>query len=60
MTCPRCRSKNTYVKDTRGSDTELVQRRRVCADCGLSFWAYELAYEQYKPDILKPRKQSAE
>ena len=56
MTCPKCGSTNTYVKDTRGNDTEMVQRRRICADCDLRFWSYELAYEKYKPDVIKPRK----
>jgi transcriptional regulator NrdR family protein len=56
MICPECGSVNVYIKETRGNDSPVVQRRRLCEDCRLSFWTLEIAY----PDLKKPRKTKEE
>ena len=52
MICPECGSENVYVKETRGSDTATVERRRVCEVCRLSFWTYEKWYT----DLRRPKE----
>ena len=44
MICPKCKSLNVYVTDTRGNDTNTVDRRRKCADCQYAFWTHEEMY----------------
>ena len=51
MTCPECKGLNVYIKETRGNETSVVRRRRLCADCRLSFWTFEMVY----PDLKKPK-----
>ncbi len=42
MKCPFCGSKDTSVKDSRGSDSGLsIRRRRICPECNARFSTYE-------------------
>ena len=54
--CPECGSENTYIKETRGNDTSVTNRRRLCADCRFSFWTFETVY----PDFKKPKPKKPE
>ena len=51
MICPECGSQKVYIRETRGNDTRTVERRRVCEDCRLGFWTYEVIY----PDLRRPK-----
>ena len=50
--CPECGSQNVFIKDTKGNDSKVVQRRRFCENCKLSFWTHEEPYA----DLRKPKK----
>lgn len=52
MICPECGSQAVFVKDTKGNDSRVVQRRRFCENCKLSFWTHEEPYA----DLRKPKK----
>ena len=35
--CPKCRSGNTGVRTTRTDEDGVIQRQRICRDCGHRF-----------------------
>lgn len=39
--CPRCKQKNSRVRETRGSLADSTRRRRVCKVCTFEFTTYE-------------------
>ena len=51
MDCPKCNNAHTGVVDSR-NESNLVNRRRWCADCGHRFSTVEISKDEYKV-ILK-------
>ena len=51
MICPKCKSSNNFVKDTRHHAGE-THRRRECIDCGYKFNTIEITATKYK-DLKK-------
>lgn len=51
MTCPKCKNAQPGVIDSR-HESNLVNRRRWCADCGYRFSTVEISKDEYK-EILK-------
>ena len=45
MICPKCKSKNVYIHDSRQIE-DLTRRRRWCAECGYRFTTFEISYEE--------------
>jgi len=41
MTCPKCKSTNTQVIDSRDVDPRTIRRRRECENCKFRFTTYE-------------------
>jgi len=41
MKCPKCKSENTQVVDSRDVDARTIRRRRECEDCEFRFTSYE-------------------
>lgn len=41
MLCPFCRTGETKVVDSRGSEEFVIRRRRECLNCGRRFTTYE-------------------
>jgi len=41
MNCPKCKTENLSVIDSRDTDEKSVRRRRECLDCGYRFTTYE-------------------
>jgi transcriptional repressor NrdR len=41
MMCPYCRTGETKVVDSRGSQELVIRRRRECLECGRRFTTYE-------------------
>lgn len=56
MICPKCKSKNLSVVDSRDTDDKSVRRRRECIDCNLRF----TTYEKVEPARLMVLKRSGE
>ncbi len=58
MTCPKCKSKNTEVYDSRKTDKYhgAVRRRRLCPKCHHSWTTYEI--QQKHIDNLFERDQN--
>ena len=52
MNCPKCKSDNLSVIDSRDTDEKSVRRRRECLDCGYRFTTYE-RIEPSKLSVLK-------
>ena len=52
MNCPKCKSENLSVIDSRDTDDRTVRRRRKCDDCGFRFTTYE-RFEPIKINVLK-------
>ena len=50
MICPKCKSDNLKIVDTR-SDDASTRRRRLCLDCGVRFNTLEVI--DYEYDNLK-------
>ena len=40
MMCPFCRTGETKVVDSRGSQELVIRRRRECLECGRRFTTY--------------------
>ena len=48
MRCPKCKSYNTKIVDTRiDYDKNVRKRRHVCSQCRNKFNTYEISEEQY-------------
>lgn len=54
MTCPVCGGKNRVI-DSR-SDVEVVYRKRLCLECGHTFYTAEVETE-YSEDYRKLNKE---
>lgn len=52
MNCPKCKSENLCVVDSRDTDERSVRRRRQCDSCGYRFTTYE-RFEPIKLNVLK-------
>jgi len=52
MNCPKCKSENLCVVDSRDTDERSVRRRRQCDGCGYRFTTYE-RFEPIKLNVLK-------
>lgn len=52
MNCPKCKTENLSVIDSRDTDEKSVRRRRECLDCGYRFTTYE-RIEPSKLSVLK-------
>lgn len=52
MNCPKCKSNNLSVIDSRETDENSVRRRRECEECGYRFTTYERV-EPIKLSVLK-------
>lgn len=52
MNCPKCKSENISVVDSRDVDERSVRRRRQCEDCKYRFTTYE-RFEPIKVSVLK-------
>jgi transcriptional regulator NrdR family protein len=57
MLCPKCKSYNVAVTDSRREDY-IVTRRRKCLDCEYRFKSVEISQDEY--DSLMKRKEIAE
>lgn len=60
MTCPKCKSVQVTVQDTR-QVPETVRRRRWCLDCGFRFITVEVVeaeVKQYKKRKGKERNEN--
>ena len=47
MRCPKCKSEQVFVVDTRPKD-ETTWRRRACTSCGYRFNTMELEESEYQ------------
>ena len=47
MLCPKCKSDNLKVYDSRPTD-EATWRRRLCLDCKCRFSTIEISLEEYR------------
>jgi len=52
MNCPKCKSEELSVIDSRDTDEKAVRRRRECEQCGYRFTTYERV-EPIKLTVLK-------
>jgi len=52
MNCPKCKSENLCVVDSRDTDERSVRRRRQCDSCNFRFTTYE-RFEPIKLNVLK-------
>lgn len=52
MLCPKCKSSETSVFDTRDYDSKTIKRRRECEECHFRFSTFE-KYEAAKINIQK-------
>jgi len=52
MNCPKCKSDELSVIDSRDTDENAVRRRRQCEKCGYRFTTYERV-EPIKLSVLK-------
>ena len=47
MNCPKCRSGNIDILDSRRHE-DCVKRRRMCLDCGFRYSTIEINVDEYK------------
>lgn len=47
MNCPKCKSEQIGVRDTRIYE-KCVKRRRLCFDCGFRFSTVEISVNEYE------------
>ena len=47
INCPRCKSRNTGVIDTRLNYKKHKRRRRICRTCEHRWTTYEISKEEY-------------
>ena len=55
MKCPKCRSENNRVYDSRETECGNMMRRRVCYNCGNRFKTFEVVLTPGQKEKLEKR-----
>jgi len=55
MKCPKCKSSDHRVTDSRSSGDNSHRRRRLCDNCGNKFTTYEVLGEFVEKRYSRPR-----